>query len=66
MPLNLMLIAHNTKRNKSLRPKFFARSGMLFCLKRMFFCLEESGRQKTKEIIVPRGKFRPVENSLEY
>ena len=27
--------------------------------------LEESGRQKTKENIIPRGKFRLVENSLQ-
>ena len=27
--------------------------------------LAESGRQKTKKIIVPRGKFRLVENSLK-
>ena len=39
--------------------EFPARSDIFFCLKDQ---LAESGRQKTKENIIPRGKFRPVEN----
>ena len=43
--------------------------GRIFRAERHFLLfkdqLAESGRQKTKENIVPRGKFRPVETGLK-
>ena len=42
--------------------------GRIFRAERHFLLfkdqLAESGRQKTKENIIPRGKFHPVENGL--
>ena len=44
--------------------------GGIFRAERHFVLLKdqlaESGRQNTKENIIPRGKFRPVENDPNY
>ena len=38
------------------------RASYIFCY--IFIGLGESGREKTKENIIPRGKFRLVENGI--